>query len=156
MKEFVKYFIVGTFAALLDFFTFSFLTVGLDIHYLIANVISTCLALIFSYYFTCTLVFRQKKINARRDFLPFAVIGFIGLGLQNIMLYALIDLKLAFEAVKLIVWVTNVPIDTPAYVQPLSKIFVIGVIFLWNFFMRKYLVFKRAEQQEIIRCQEQE
>jgi putative flippase GtrA len=145
MKEFCKYFFVGTIAALLDIFTFSLLTLQVGINYLIANVFSTCLGLLFNYYFSCIFVFRLKKINVRRDFLPFALIGFVGLGLQNLMLYLFIDLQLALQPTNLIAWMMNTSID----IKPISKIFVTGVIFLWNFFMRKYIVFKKAEKQEL-------
>ena len=146
MKEFYKYFIVGVAAAILDVFTFTSLAWG-GVNYLFANVVSTCLGLIFNYYFSCTWVFQQQKINVKRDFLPFAVIGFVGMGLQCALLYVLIDLKLAIWATNLFAQPFGLTIDMkPVYF--LSKVFVTGVTFLWNFFLRKYLVFQRAEKKQ--------
>jgi|GEM_PF-1930424 len=144
MKEFYKYFIVGVAAAVLDVGAFTMLAMS-GVHYLAANVISTCLGLVFNYYFSCTWVFRQKKINVQRDFLPFVLIGFLGMGLQCMLLYVLIDLRFA-------VWSTNLIAEPfgQEWVYFSSKVFVAGVTFLWNFFLRKHLVFHRGRKKEIV------
>jgi len=148
MKEFYKYFIVGVAAAVLDVGAFTFLAMS-GIHYLAANIISTCLGLVFNYYFSCTWVFRQKKMNIQRDFIPFALIGFLGMGLQCVLLYVLIDLQLAIKSTNFIIGQFGLSVDKE-HVYFLSKVFVTGVTFLWNFFLRKYLVFHRAGKNENI------
>jgi len=151
MKEFYKYFIVGILASVLDIFTFTTLAWGGG-NYLFANVVSTCLGLLFNYYFSCTWVFRQKKINMKRDFLPFATIGLLGMGIQCALLYILIDLKLAILCTNFVFKPFGFTFDMkPVYF--FSKVFVTGVTFLWNFFLRKYLVFRRAEKKKLILIQ---
>ncbi len=146
MKEFYKYFIVGIAAAVLDVSTFTIIAWG-GVNHLLANVISTCVGLVFNYYFSCTWVFRQKKVNVKRDFVPFAAIGFLGMGLQCALLYLLIDLKLAVWSMNIAAGWVGLSVDMKP-VLFLSKVFVTGVTFLWNFFLRKYLVFRRAEKND--------
>lgn len=152
MKEFYKYFIVGVVAAALDIFSFSLLTWN-GVHYIAANVISTCLGMVFNYYFSCTWVFRQKKINVKRDFLPFAAIGVVGMGIQCVLLFILIDLKLALMSANLFAGLFHLSVDMKT-IYFLSKVFVTGVTFLWNFFLRKYLVFRRTEKLDALQQQE--
>lgn len=145
MKEFLKYFLVGGLAACIDIGTFALLTTGFGVGHLVANTIAVTLGTIVCYHLSCLWVFGQKKINARRDFIPFAVIGLIGLGIQNVLLYGLIDLQIAFSLVAILTTWTGMTVGNGSIVLG-SKISGVGVTFLWNFIVRKHLVFERAKR----------
>jgi putative flippase GtrA len=134
--QLARYTVVGGFAAVLDIGTFAVLTTLCGIGYLIANTAAITLGLIVNYLLSSTWVFQQKKLNIRRDFLPFAVIGIIGLGIQNVLLYILLDKQLAFTVN------TSFGFGSNAVLLG-SKIFVVGITFLWNFIVRKFLVYDR-------------
>jgi putative flippase GtrA len=145
--EFIKYFLVGGFAACIDIATFALLTMAFGVGHLVANTIAITLGLIVCYHLSCRWVFGQKKINIRRDFIPFAVIGFVGLGIQNVLLYGLIDLQIAFSLAAIATALTGMSIGNGVITLG-SKIFGVGVTFVWNFIVRKYLVFERAKRKE--------
>ncbi len=147
MKEFLKYFVVGAGAACVDIGLFTVLATVVGIGYVPANVVALTAGMIFNYWLSCIWVFEQKKINVRRDFLPFAAIGIVGLVIQCVLLYGLIDLGFTASCMSFLTYLTGITVGMP-FILFASKVFAVGVTFLWNFFVRKYLVFHRTENAE--------
>ena len=78
--------------------------------------------LTLNYSLSVRWVFSQRKIaNKAGEFALFAVIGIAGLGLNELIMWVLTDLMSVY------------------YLG--SKIVTTGVVYLWNFFARKLLVF---------------
>ena len=120
--QFFRYGIVGGLAFCADFGTLYGLTDGAGVHYLLSAAAGFLVGLTLNYSLSVRWVFSQRKIaNKAGEFALFAVIGIAGLGLNELIMWVLTDLMAVY------------------YLG--SKIVTTGVVYLWNFFARKLLVF---------------
>ena len=117
-----RYTFVGGVAFLVDIGSLSFLSRVCHIHYLLAAAIAFILGLTTNYVLSILWVFSTRKLHSRwHEFLIFAAIGVVGLGLNE-----------------LIIWVLH---GHCRIVLELSKIISTIVIYLYNFFLRKYMLY---------------
>ena len=117
-----RYAFVGGIAFLADFGVLVFFKEVAGLHYLTSTTIGFIAGLIINYIISVLWVFSESKFNNKKlEFLVFAVIGIIGLGLTNIFMW-LFTGKLGIHYL-------------------VSKIITTLLVFLWNFFGRKYLLF---------------
>ena len=121
--QFVRYFFVGGFAFVLDFGLLYILTEYAGLHYLLSATLSFIAGLLVNYIISCLWVFSNSKFKSRIvEFLFFAAIGVVGLALNDAL-----------------IWLFTDCIGTH---YMFSKIVAAAVVYLWNFFARKYLVFR--------------
>ena len=121
--QFVRYFFVGGISFLVNFGMLAFFTEICGIHYIISNTLAFLLGLLTNYFLSILWVFTNSNLKKREvEFIIFAVIGIIGLGIDNFMLW--------FCTEKLEIYYL------------LSKIISAAVGLLWNFLARKFLLFK--------------
>jgi putative flippase GtrA len=119
-----RYTFVGGVAFIADFGTLYILTEYFKIHYLISAGISFILGLIINYFLSVKWVFNSRVLKNRMlEFLLFTLIGLIGLGLNELFLWILTDVLLIYYL--------------------LSKIFTTIIVYFWNFFARKFLLFRK-------------
>jgi putative flippase GtrA len=119
-KQFTKYFGVALIGYVIDFGTLIALTEILHVHYLIAATSGFILGLIVVYILSGKYVFGASKIKSRLiEFLLFAVIGLVGLGLLNLLMWVMTGLFGIYYIV--------------------SKIFATIVVYIWNFLARRSL-----------------
>lgn len=122
LVQFVRYFFVGGFAFVVDFSSLIFLTEALKIHYLVSAALAFTLGLFVNYIISVIWVFSKRKYESRfLEFAVYAVIGLIGVGILELMMWALTS-KLSIH-------------------YAISKIISTGVVYLWNFFARKFILF---------------
>ena len=118
-----RYAIVGGLSFVVDYGSLWLLTEKAGLPYLWSAAIAFILGLICNYLLSTAWVFGESRIkNAWGEFLAFAIIGVIGLGLNELIMYACTD-GLGFHYM-------------------LSKIVSTGIVFFWNFLARRFLVFK--------------
>ena len=118
-----RYAVVGGISFVVDFGSLWLLTEKAGLPYLWSAAIAFILGLICNYLLSTAWVFGESRIkNAWGEFLAFAIIGVIGLGLNELIMYACTD-GLGFHYM-------------------LSKIVSTGIVFFWNFLARRFLVFK--------------
>ena len=118
-----RYAIVGGISFVVDYGSLWLLTEKAGLPYLWSAAIAFILGLICNYLLSTAWVFGESRIkNAWGEFLVFAIIGVIGLGLNELIMYACTD-GLGFHYM-------------------LSKIVSTGIVFFWNFLARRFLVFK--------------
>ncbi|OUN70871.1 GtrA family protein [Barnesiella sp. An55] len=121
--QFVRYFFVGGFAFVVDFGLLYILTEYAGLHYLLSATLSFIAGLLVNYIISCLWVFSNSKFKSRIvEFLFFAAIGVVGLVLNDFL-----------------IWLFTDCIGTH---YMFSKIVAAAVVYLWNFFARKYLVFR--------------
>ena len=126
--QFVRYFFVGGFAFIVDFGLLYILTEYAGLHYLLSATLSFIAGLVVNYIISCIWVFNNSKFRNRIvEFLFFAAIGVVGLGFND-----------------LLIWLFTDCIGTH---YMFSKIVAAAMVYLWNFFARKYLVFKRKSRR---------
>ena len=121
--EFRKYVIVGGIAFAVDFTTLFLLTSVFHIHYLYSAAIGFVLGLTCNYVLSIRWVFSSRNVSNRYvEYGIFALIGVVGLGLN--------------EGV---IWLLTAG---GGLHYTLSKIGAAGIVFLWNFSCRKFLLFR--------------
>ena len=122
--QLIRYTFVGGFAFIVDFFLLWFLTDICHIHYLISASLSFLAGLIINYLISTRWVFDKSKVsNKKLEFLFFGLIGVVGLGLNDLLIWLLTDFSKFHYLV--------------------SKIIAVFLVYLWNFFARKYLLYKK-------------
>ena len=122
-----RYGFVGGLAFLVDYGTMVLLTEFAGMHYLLAATISFILGLITNYLLSITWVFNQHKLNNRWvEFLLFAFIGVVGLGLNDAIMFLCTE-RCGIH-------------------YTLSKIIATATVFFWNFLARKLILFKQSQR----------
>ena len=123
-----RYAIVGAIAFIVDYCLLITLTEYAHIHYVIAASISFAAGLIVNYLISIRWVFKTSAISDRRiEFILFAVIGIIGLIINDITIYALTS------AIGIPYW--------------LSKLGSTVIVYFWNFIGRRSLVFGQGRNK---------
>lgn len=118
IAQVMKFVVVGGLSFVLDFIIYFVLTNFLSVYYLVAGFFSFTLSLIFNYLMSMKFVFKSKEdLKKSHEFVIFATLSVMGLGLNLLSLYVLVDL---FKMNDLI-----------------AKVFVAGIVMVFNFVTRK-------------------
>lgn len=117
-----RYTFVGGAAFVVDFGLMVALTELCGLYYLASASLSFIAGLLVNYFISKVWVFRTSRVKQKGlEFLAFALIGVVGLGLNALLL------KLITEGIGLH--------------YTLSKIITAVLVYLYNFLARKYLLF---------------
>lgn len=119
-----RYGFVGGIAFLVDYGTLFLLTEYAGVSYLVSGAIAFVAGLVVNYLLSISWVFNQnrnKKIA--KEFLFFTIIGVVGLLFNELIMYVATDLCHLHYM--------------------LSKIISTVIVFFWNFFARKVLLFNK-------------
>lgn len=121
--QFFRYGFVGGLAFLVDFGTLYFLTSILKIHYLISAAAAIIIGLVVNYALSTFWVFTNRVVsNKIMEFIIFSIIGFVGLGLTELIMWFCTEIMLFHYLI--------------------SKIIATVIVFLWNFIVRKFVLFR--------------
>jgi putative flippase GtrA len=126
IKEFIRYFGASALALGVDFSLYAGGVKYLGMSYLVSAAIGFFAGLCVVYVLSIRWVFRHRKIGQswRKEFILFAVIGVLGMALNEGILYASVDgLGLDYR---------------------LAKVISAGLVFMFNFACRKALLFTQA------------
>jgi len=124
LLQLFRYTFVGGLAFLVDFGTLYFLTEFFHIHYLVSAGIAFIFGLTVNYFLSILWVFSSRTMENRLlEFFLFALIGLVGLGLTELFLWILTDIFLIYYL--------------------LSKIITTIIVYFWNFFVRKLMLFNK-------------
>jgi len=120
--QLLRYIFVGGIAYAVDFGSLFLLTEVVKIHYLISAAIAFILGLLTNYILSIFWVFAKRTLTSKQmEFLIFAIIGLVGLGLNEG-----------------IIWFFTALIH---FHYLMSKVISAIVVFFWNFFARKRILF---------------
>jgi putative flippase GtrA len=120
--QFIRYGCVGAVAFLFDFGTLWAATTWLGLHYLISALLGFCVGLLVNYWLATRWVFEKRKHdNASVQFALFALVGIVGVGLNELSMWSLTE------------WVGLHYLG--------SKLGSAILVYLWNFSIRKALLF---------------
>jgi len=118
IAQLMKFVVVGGLSFVLDFIIYYVLTNFFSVYYLVAGFFSFSLSLIFNYLMSMKFVFKSKDdLKKTHEFAIFVTLSVMGLGLNLLSLYILVDL---FKMNDLI-----------------AKVFVAGIVMIFNFVTRK-------------------
>ena len=128
LTQLFRYAFVGGLAFIVDYGSLWFLTEVCGLHYLLSAAIAFILGLTCNYLLSTAWVFSGRSLENRwAEFAVFALIGVVGLGLNE-----------------LIMWVGT---DKLHLHYMLSKIVSTAIVFFWNFFARKFILFNKQPRQ---------
>lgn len=118
--QFFRYLFVGGIAAIVNILTLFILTDICEIHYIISSILGFILGLSVNYLLSKLLVFTKESFgNKRKEFINYAIIGIIGLGIDTLFMYIFTSLIGIYYL--------------------LSKIISTIITFIWNFEARKLM-----------------
>ena len=121
--EFIRYFGASLLALAVDAGSLALMTSVLGIPYLISGALSFSLGLIVIYVLSIMWVFEKRDMhNPVNEFIIFAIVGIVGLGINELVLWFLTGYFGFFYLV--------------------SKVASVIIVFTWNFFARKALLFR--------------
>lgn len=122
LDQILKFGLVGGMAFVIDYVLLYVCTEFLHIHYLISSIISFTVSVIFNYILSIKWVFDVKKKQDVKDFVIFIILSVIGLGINSLIMYVMVE-------------------KFGVYYM-LSKIVSTAVVMVYNFITRKIFVEK--------------
>ena len=118
IAQFMKFGVVGVIAFFIDYGVMIFLTECFGVSYLISTTISFVVSVIFNYLASMRFVFKRKDdMSRRREFIIFLVLSVIGLGLNDLFMWLLVEFLFVDYRI--------------------AKIVVTFLVAVWNFVTRK-------------------
>jgi len=121
--EFYRYIIVGGLAFIVDIFSLYIFTEYYHIHYLISAIVSFIFGMLVNYFLSVIWVFKNRSIKSKHmEFVIFVLIGIVGLFLNEF-----------------VIWIFTEVIFMIHYLY--SKVISAFLIFLFNFYLRKKILF---------------
>ena len=126
LLQFFRYAFVGGIATVVDWGVMLLFTGLLDVHYLISAVFAFAAGLLTNFYLSRLLVFKAfgKKYTIGIEFLGFAFIGVVGLGLTECILFFLTKYLYTHYMI--------------------AKMLATFVVLFWNYFSRRFILYYKA------------
>jgi len=122
LRQLLRYGLVSGLALGVDFSLLIFLREVCGFHVLAANSLSFSAGLLVTFFFSRLWVFDKRTLKSGfAEFGAFALIGVTGLGVNNLILWAGMELGADYR---------------------LAKIAAASVTFFWNFLLRKYFLYR--------------
>lgn len=138
IDQILKFGVIGVLCTVIDFLVFSFLNYIVNVYYLIATFFGFTVSLIVNYILSMKYVFERKEDMDRRvEFITFAVLSVIGLGLNALILYGCVDG--IYDHVPLLQ--TYMSRGTA---EMAGKIIATGIVMVYNFVSRKLFLEKKS------------
>ena len=113
----------------------------------LAAVFSFIVGLTVNYIISTFWVFAKAKVkNRAADFLAFTMISIIGLGLTQLIIAPFAEKGILGEGILVsnAVFGSLVPVDK-YYI--IGKMLAVVLVYMWNFFARKYFLYNKSEKQ---------
>ena len=125
LAQFMKFGVVGVIAFVIDYGFMVLLTEVFGVPYLISTTVSFIISVVFNYFASMRFVFKRKDdMSRRREFIIFVVLSVIGLVINDVFMWLMVDFLF---------------ID-----YRISKIVVTFIVAVWNFVTRK--IFLEAKE----------
>ena len=125
ISQFMKFGIVGVIAFVIDYGFMVLRTEVFGVPYLTSTTVSFIISVIFNYFASMRFVFKRKDdMSRRREFIIFVVLSVIGLVINDVFMWLMVDFLF---------------ID-----YRISKIVVTFIVAVWNFVTRK--IFLEAKE----------
>ena len=125
--QFLRYFVTGGLAFVVDFALFAIALYCFDVHYLLANLIGLMGGNVVNYLLSIGWVFSAEKRKMEKhqlmEIMVFVLISLVGMGLNELLMYIFVGLF--------------------AMQEMLSKACAAIIVLLYNFLARKFILFKK-------------
>lgn len=132
LAQLARYSLVGGIAFIVDFGLFALCLYALEWHYLLANLMGLTAGLTLNYALSIKWVFSdcKRRLEKRKlaEFSVFAIVGIIGVGINELLMLLLVDFSNVQEL--------------------FSKMIAAIIVLLWNFCGRKLILFKERKTDD--------
>ena len=132
LAQLARYSLVGGFAFIVDFGLFALCLYTFGWHYLLANLMGLTAGLTLNYALSIRWVFSdcKRRLEKRKlaEFSVFAIVGIIGVGINELLMLLLVDFFCIQEMA--------------------SKMIAAIIVLLWNFCGRKLILFKERKTDD--------
>ncbi len=127
-RKFLKYFSVGIVGTVIDYTLYTILIVFFDVYFMVATAIAYFLGMIVNFALNRRYTFNNTYRKVYYQFASFGLIALVGLGIQELVMYLIINVMLG---------------DTKADLLLLGARMVATLAgFLWTFIANKKVTFK--------------
>ena len=124
IDQIFKFGIIGALAFVIDYGIMILLTEVFNVNYLISSGISFTISVIFNYICSMKYVFVSRDdMSKQKEFIIFVILSVIGLGINQIIMWLMVDKLGIFYAI--------------------VKLFATAVVMVWNFVTRKIFLEKK-------------
>ena len=124
IEQIFKFGIIGVLAFVIDYGIMILLSEVFNINYLISSGISFTISVIFNYICSMKYVFvGRDDISKEKEFIIFVILSVIGLGINQLVMWLMVDKLGMFYAI--------------------VKLFATAVVMVWNFVTRKIFLEKK-------------
>lgn len=120
--QFFRYIFVGGVSFLADGGSL-FLITTIGVNYLISVIFAFVIGLAVNYGLSKLLFFENSSVNGKIEFLVYGIIGVIGLGFTEIIMYVLTEIAGLYFMV--------------------SKVIATIIVLVWNFVARKIILYRK-------------
>ena len=129
LGQFLRYLVTGGLAFVVDFGLFALCLYVFEWHYLLANLVGLIAGLVLNYTMSIVWVFtaceRTLEKQKAAEFGLFALVGFAGVGINQLLIYLMVDGLSLNEMV--------------------SKMVAAVLVLMWNFGARKLMLFREKK-----------
>jgi len=129
LGQFFRYLVTGGLAFVADFGLFALCLYVFNWHYLLANLVGLVAGLVLNYVMSILWVFAacKRTLEKRKviEFTLFALVGIVGVGINQLLMYLMVDGAHLNEM--------------------LSKVVAAVLVLMWNFGARKVMLFKKKD-----------
>lgn len=129
LGQFLRYLVTGGLAFVVDFGLFALCLYVFEWHYLLANLVGLIAGLVLNYTMSIVWVFtaceRTLEKQKAAEFGLFALVGFAGVGINQLLMYLMVDGLSLNEMV--------------------SKMIAAVLVLMWNFGARKLMLFREKK-----------
>jgi putative flippase GtrA len=129
LGQFLRYLVTGGLAFVVDFGLFALCLYVFEWHYLLANLVGLIAGLVLNYTMSIVWVFtaceRTLEKQKAAEFGLFALVGFAGVGINQLLMYLMVDGLSLNEMV--------------------SKMVAAVLVLMWNFGARKLMLFREKK-----------
>lgn len=122
IDQLFKFGIVGVIAFIIDYSLLYILTEYFNVFYLFSSIVSFIVSLLFNYIASIKWVFDVNKKQGLKEISTFVILSVIGLGINQLGLYLMVE-KIAIHYM-------------------ISKIVTTIIVMIWNFITRKIFIEK--------------
>lgn len=128
--QFLRYFVTGGLAFIVDFGVFALSLYYFEIHYLVSNLIGLMAGNVVNYLLSIGWVFSSEKRKMEKhrllEITVFVLISLFGMGLNEFLMYLFVGVLVVQEMI--------------------SKIVAAIIVLLYNFLARKFILFKNTRK----------
>ena len=129
LGQFLRYLVTGGLAFVVDFGLFALCLYVFEWHYLLANLVGLVAGLVLNYAMSILWVFTacERSLEDRKvmEFSLFALVGIAGVGINQLLMYGMVD-GLEFN-------------------EMVSKMVAAFLVLMWNFGARKLMLFREKK-----------